>query len=53
MSPAEFDDDIKAEIAKWRGVIEKGGIPKRQLICERRSRRRGALTAAKRRLRIA
>jgi tripartite-type tricarboxylate transporter receptor subunit TctC len=28
MSPAEFDAYIKAEIAKWRGVIEKGGIPK-------------------------
>lgn len=28
MSPAEFNAYIKAEIAKWRGVIEKGGIPK-------------------------
>jgi tripartite-type tricarboxylate transporter receptor subunit TctC len=28
MSPAEFDAYIKAEIAKWRGVIEKGNIPK-------------------------
>jgi len=28
MSSAEFDAYIKSEIAKWRGVIEKGGIPK-------------------------
>jgi len=28
MSPAEFDAYIKSEIAKWRGVIEKAGIPK-------------------------
>ncbi|MGB9366967.1 MAG: hypothetical protein WCE79_13250 [Xanthobacteraceae bacterium] len=28
MTSAEFDATIKAEIAKWRGVIEKGGIPK-------------------------
>jgi tripartite-type tricarboxylate transporter receptor subunit TctC len=28
MSPAEFDAYIKAEIAKWRKVIENAGIPK-------------------------
>jgi len=28
MSPADFDAYIKAEIAKWRGVIEKAGIAK-------------------------
>ena len=28
MSPAEFNTYIKAEIAKWRNVIETGGIPK-------------------------
>lgn len=28
ISPAEFDAYIKAEIAKWRRVIEKAGIPK-------------------------
>jgi tripartite-type tricarboxylate transporter receptor subunit TctC len=28
MSPAEFGATIKAEIAKWRKVIENGGIPK-------------------------
>ena len=27
-SPAEFGAYIKVEIAKWRGVIEKGNIPK-------------------------
>jgi tripartite-type tricarboxylate transporter receptor subunit TctC len=28
MTPAEFDRYIKAEIAKWHGVIEKGKIPR-------------------------
>ena len=28
MTPAEFDAYIKAEIAKWRKVIENGNIPK-------------------------
>ena len=28
ITPAEFDTYIKAEIAKWRRVIEKAGIPK-------------------------
>jgi tripartite-type tricarboxylate transporter receptor subunit TctC len=28
MTPAEFDAYIKAEIAKWRKVIENAGIPK-------------------------
>jgi hypothetical protein len=28
MTSAEFDAAIKGEIARWRGVIEKGGIPK-------------------------
>ena len=28
MTPAEFDAYIKAEISKWRKVIENGHIPK-------------------------